>query len=222
MSAGDVLVIHCNFGIIPYSHFGVDIGDGTVIHLATNEPSETRNPLSEGSKSVRQVTLEAFSAGRRVHVIEVERSLPSEEVVLRARSQLGASDYCLLFGNCEHFARWCKTGRWESDQVRETHSSIQRSMVQVSLLVASGIATLRSKSAVTATSVASARIAIPLLAGEITESITRCALKRNDASPQLIEKTSRLVGISAVAATSWLINGPIGTLTALAVHARTR
>jgi hypothetical protein len=40
-----------------------------------------------------------------------------EEIVRRARSQIGSKGYNLVFYNCEHFARWCKTGKSESKQV---------------------------------------------------------------------------------------------------------
>ena len=41
----------------------------------------------------------------------------SEETVRRAKSQLGMSQYSLMFNNCEHFAIWCKTGLKESSQM---------------------------------------------------------------------------------------------------------
>jgi len=55
-------------------------------------------------------------------VIEAGRAITyhlysPEETVERAKSMLGRSDYNLIFGNCEHFAVWCKTGIWESKQV---------------------------------------------------------------------------------------------------------
>lgn len=39
------------------------------------------------------------------------------EVVQRARQRLGESNYNLLTNNCEHLARWCKTGKARSSQV---------------------------------------------------------------------------------------------------------
>ncbi|MCE9979674.1 MULTISPECIES: lecithin retinol acyltransferase family protein [Leclercia] len=40
-----------------------------------------------------------------------------DEVVERARKEIGEQQYSLLFNNCEHFAVWCKTGLLESEQV---------------------------------------------------------------------------------------------------------
>lgn len=41
-----------------------------------------------------------------------------DTVINRARRRVGAFTYNLLKNNCEHFARWCKTGRSESYQVQ--------------------------------------------------------------------------------------------------------
>ena len=40
-------------------------------------------------------------------------------VIRRARRELGRFNYNLLTNNCEHFARYCKTGRRESYQVKD-------------------------------------------------------------------------------------------------------
>ena len=47
-----------------------------------------------------------------------EDTLPVDEVVQRAFSRLGEAKYNPFTNNCEHFARWCKTGHAESGQVR--------------------------------------------------------------------------------------------------------
>ena len=40
------------------------------------------------------------------------------EVIQNGRSKLGKFDYNALSNNCEHFARWCKTGNMESGQAQ--------------------------------------------------------------------------------------------------------
>jgi len=42
----------------------------------------------------------------------------ADTVISRARSCCGSFDYSLFKNNCEHFARWCKTGKSESYQVK--------------------------------------------------------------------------------------------------------
>jgi hypothetical protein len=49
-----------------------------------------------------------------------EDCLPAEQVLQRATSWVGKKiKYDLLMNNCEHFARWCKTGKAESEQIRK-------------------------------------------------------------------------------------------------------
>jgi len=48
---------------------------------------------------------------RRIHCFS------PDVVVERAISRLHESEYNPLTRNCEHFARWCKTGQWKSVQV---------------------------------------------------------------------------------------------------------
>ena len=52
-----------------------------------------------------------------VYVIEHDRCFDPEEVVSRANSKIGRTDYNPVTNNCEHFALWCKTGISSSEQV---------------------------------------------------------------------------------------------------------
>jgi hypothetical protein len=95
---------------VPFRHHGIDCGDGTVIHYFAEswrkqEAAIQRTPMSD------------FSRGAAVHVIRFAVAHAPDEVVRRAESRLGERRYNLLFHNCEHFARWCKTGDHVSEQV---------------------------------------------------------------------------------------------------------
>ena len=48
-----------------------------------------------------------------VYRVDYDRSIcfEAEKVLRRARSRIGDTQYNILFNNCEHFARWCKTGK---------------------------------------------------------------------------------------------------------------
>ena len=46
-------------------------------------------------------------------------TFPVDEVVERAYSRLGEAKYNPFTNNCEHFARWCKTGRAKSKQAQQ-------------------------------------------------------------------------------------------------------
>jgi hypothetical protein len=104
-----------------YTHHGIDLGDGTVVHLAP--PSPAPNPLlgalaCKSRAEVRRGTLGEFARGRAVWVREYPGGFDADAVVKRALSRCGERGYHLADNNCEHFACWCKTGRHHSEQVR--------------------------------------------------------------------------------------------------------
>ncbi len=111
MSKGDCIYVYRNLARLEglYKHYGIDCGDGTVIHY--RKPSET----------IEQTSLATFSRGNPVYVAEYSDGFGyiPDVVVQRAESRLGEQDYNLLFNNCEHFVTWCKTGVINSKQVKE-------------------------------------------------------------------------------------------------------
>lgn len=94
-----------------YHHHGIFVGQNAVVHF-----TDVRN--SKVGASVRRCTLTAFERGGAVERVAYRQSLPARQVVRRALSQLGRRGYSVLSNNCEHFARWCKTGEHASEQVR--------------------------------------------------------------------------------------------------------
>jgi hypothetical protein len=93
-----------------YSHHGVYAGDGIVIHYSGREA---------GSATIRRDALEVFAQGGTVEVIKYASCFRVNEVIRRAESRIGENGYSLFGNNCEHFARWCKTGEHTSEQVRD-------------------------------------------------------------------------------------------------------
>ena len=102
MAAADHLEVPRQHGL--FNHHGIDLGDGTVAHYL------------EGREILRS-TLEEFSQGQPLQVINHAEASPVGVTLRRAMGRLGEQDYNLLFNNCEHFATWCKTGRHRSGQV---------------------------------------------------------------------------------------------------------
>lgn len=102
---------HLSVSRIAYSHHGIYIGDNKVIHFtgASKRPEDA---------FIRIDSLEAFARWGEVVVEHYERCFSVEEVLRRARLSVGKDGYHLFVSNCEHFARWCKTGHHESAQVR--------------------------------------------------------------------------------------------------------
>lgn len=111
---GDHLFVDCQ----GYSHHGIHVGDGQVIHFDSTLRRKLLGRIHEQPPNICEISLEAFAGGRQVHVRRyLGEFLPPDEVVLRARSRVGEFGYDLFDNNCEHFAVWCKTGRPASSQV---------------------------------------------------------------------------------------------------------
>lgn len=79
-----------------YTHHGIYCGKGMVIHYDRG--------------SVRKESLEIFSDNAKINIIHDQASYSGSEIIRRAESRLGESDYNLMFNNCEHFANWCRNG----------------------------------------------------------------------------------------------------------------
>ncbi len=95
-----------------YSHHGIDIGGNAVIHF-TGEPGNKVNA------QVMQTSMQEFLDGGKLETVRYANSFPPDRVVEKARSCLGRRGYSLFSNNCEHFARWCKTGEKKSEQTAD-------------------------------------------------------------------------------------------------------
>lgn len=94
-----------------YTHHGIYIGGGRVVHYSGLAGGWRRGPVEE-------VSLAQFARG---HCVDVRSScmarFEANEVVQRARSRLGEDRYRVLSNNCEHLCEWCLHGRSRSRQV---------------------------------------------------------------------------------------------------------
>jgi len=100
-----------------FFHCGIDTGEGTVVDFWGAIPEEA---------FVSEVSMQQFSNGSPLFFkTYFEPCYHSAEVVRRARSWIGKPlGYSLDESNCEHFATWCKVGRWESQQVVKVKGGI--------------------------------------------------------------------------------------------------
>ena len=108
MAKGDHIRVKRIVGL--YTHHGIDMGDGTVIHLS-GEIADLG-----GSARVERVSKEIFAAGGEIEVVEYSIQYDPDDVCRRAERRLGEKGYGAILNNCEHFARECKTGDHQSDQ----------------------------------------------------------------------------------------------------------
>ena len=114
MARGDHIYVHC----MGYSHHGIDLGDGKVIHFDYHPWQALSRKLAKlRDPAIRESTIDKFSQGRKVVVRRYSESDDVETTIERARSRVGETGYHLFENNCEHFAVWCKTGKSQSTQV---------------------------------------------------------------------------------------------------------
>lgn len=110
MAAGDHIKVRRAGGL--YTHHGIDMGDGTVVHFS-GEPLRMKDAV------VCRIEMADFLQGGQARVVDHGgAALPAEAVMKNAGAMLGMRDYHPIFNNCEHFASYCKTGLRESRQVR--------------------------------------------------------------------------------------------------------
>ena len=94
-----------------YTHHGIYIGDGRVVHYAGSSRLLQNGPVEE-------VSIESFTHGRPLKLRRHRRSrFTGVEVVERARSRLDENLYDMLNNNCEHFCEWCARDSSSSRQV---------------------------------------------------------------------------------------------------------
>jgi hypothetical protein len=94
-----------------YTHHGIYVGRGNVVHYAGL-------CRSWHSGAVEEVTLAQFSSRHPVWIVDHPESVySSDEIVRRARSRVGEHAYRLLTNNCEHFSHWCVSSRSRSLQI---------------------------------------------------------------------------------------------------------
>ena len=94
-----------------YTHHGIYVGAGQVIHYQGLSSSLRRGPVAK-------VSLAEFSHGHPVHLHgEADVAYSGIEVAARACSRVGEDAYDVLRNNCEHFCSWCLSGATRSPQV---------------------------------------------------------------------------------------------------------
>jgi hypothetical protein len=100
------LIIYCR----GYTHHGIYLGDGRVVHYAGR--------IKYPHGLIEEISLAEFSEGRALRAEQGRTGhFNGNEIVRRARSRLGERRYDLLRNNCEHFCNWCQLGENRSFQV---------------------------------------------------------------------------------------------------------
>jgi hypothetical protein len=134
MARGDRIAVERRLAStgVSYTHHGIDIGDGTVVHARPDCPER----IFEGGRIDRTSHAE-FALGHPVRVVHspAPRFSP-DEIAARALSLVGRDGYCPVVENCEHFATWCATGARGSRQVDLLASRVGSATARVVAVVA--------------------------------------------------------------------------------------
>ena len=82
-----------------YTHHGIYVGNGRVIHYLKERVSETSiNSFADGAKVFKKTEKQS------------PRHFLKKEAIKRAYSRLGENNYNLAINNCDSFVRWCRNG----------------------------------------------------------------------------------------------------------------
>lgn len=99
-----------------YTHHGIYVGNGRVIHYAGLACRWRRGPVED-------VPLERFAHGHGIRVRSELYCFDPGAVVERARSRLGERRYRVLTNNCEHFCAWALRDENRSSQVEQLRAA---------------------------------------------------------------------------------------------------
>src|SRR5260221_4178766 len=113
-----------------YTHHGIYIGNGKVVHYAGLSRYWRSGPVEE-------VTVSDFVSGHPVRIVEhSESTYSAHEIVRRARSRVGEHGYRLLTNNCEHFCNWCVNGLSHSAQIERPLEFSSRALYLAASIIA--------------------------------------------------------------------------------------
>jgi predicted Fe-Mo cluster-binding NifX family protein len=100
-----------------YTHHGIYIGEGKVVHLA-GAIREKVNP------KVHKTDFSRFLKGGKLRRRDYKERLPDCETIRIAKEHLSDKSYSMIWNNCEHFATYCATGKKKSRQVKRVLSGL--------------------------------------------------------------------------------------------------
>lgn len=104
---GSHLIIH-HFG---YSHHGIYVGKGRVIHYSGFAHFFKTYPIEV-------TTLKKFARGKQIQIRHYDQPKYSGRMIVkRMRTRMHENNYHLIINNCEHLCSWAITGVESSPQV---------------------------------------------------------------------------------------------------------
>lgn len=214
MAKGEHIFIKSRHRGIPFQHHGIDMGDGTVVHLAPESGTRVALVDHTGRFCVRREPIESFSGGRPIHVVKHSQPRDADDVIAVATGHIGRCGYHLIDNNCEHFASLCAGGSADSRQVDFGHSTA----VSVTSAVTKGVWALSGRIAARYAVRAAAR---PHPLSMLADGVEAVAIASGCAAGLSAERTRRLAragGQITALAVGCAVGGPVGGAVSLAMH----
>jgi len=190
------------------------MGDGTVIHLAPAEGSRIALRDKSDRFSVRRDPWDKFCRGSQPVKVNHTCERSADEIAAAAEAEVGRCGYCLLDGNCEHFARLCACGKSESPQIELGQATV------------SAVASMTTKAFWAVGSKLSGRMAARGLmkvhpASILADGVELATLAigcRRGLSSEQTRRLARLNGSIAAVGIGVVLGGPAGAVLSLAAH----
>ena len=109
-----ILIQQLEDGFPTFRHYGIDLGDGTIVHF--------RGKLHyiHANAWIQRTDYDGFAQGGQIcYADDVRLAFSQDRIMDRALSQVGSDfgGYHFLCNNCEHFTHWCACGKRISRQV---------------------------------------------------------------------------------------------------------
>lgn len=184
-----------------YQHHGISLGDGRVVHFG-------RGVFDLDNACVEVVSLDEFSAGRPIQIVDSPISFERSVVVERALERVGETGYELFENNCEHFAHWCRSGQWKSPQASAFETVIRQSAaVGTRATVGRQLVAASLKRLPTVLARASATTA---LAADAAQTVTELVATSAGCEDKQSRQIGQQVGFGSSATLGFVFGGPAG------------
>jgi hypothetical protein len=214
MARGQHIFVQTQFRGLPFQHHGIDMGDGTVIHLAPTRGARVTLHDDSDEFSVRRVSMEEFCVGQVPQKVEHLDERDPETIAQAAAASLGRSGYSLLDGNCEHFACECATGRAESRQIEMGEATVS-SMASMATKMFWSVSSKYCGRWLTKSAM---RAHPAMLLADGVEVATLAAGCRSGLSATRSRRLAKMSGTAAAAGIGTAMGGPAGAVACVAVH----
>jgi len=194
---GDHLVVQ--FG--PYTHHGIDMGDGRVIHFGRGLHDKT-------NARIEIVDRADFCGDRPTKVKAIPAAFDPDEIIARAELRLGQADYDLFDNNCEHFVNWCRLGVANSSQINLVDTVCRRGGATVAKLAPNLMARFAAKDAI---QLIANRFTLPAaLAGDAVQFSAEVIAIRKGKDQKQTRAIGQRSGALASSGIGYMLAGPAG------------